>query len=157
VDVTHAITEIQPWASELVFGAKDVENRTWSPPRHIIGRRIAIHAGKKVSEVDACTLGHNPAELPTGVILGSVHLYGYLKVWPGGRREAHGLTDEQIVTAFKSPWRFPVTYRAMCAWFVGGKRPLVTPVPCRGAQMVWKIPADVREMMAREALLKGGV
>ncbi|WP_370325271.1 ASCH domain-containing protein [Euzebya sp.] len=41
-----ALTVRQPWASLIVLGVKDVENRSWSAPAGIIGQRIAIHAGK---------------------------------------------------------------------------------------------------------------
>ena len=40
-----AITDKQPWASLIVEGIKDVENRTWKCPEKYIGKRILIHAG----------------------------------------------------------------------------------------------------------------
>ena len=39
------ITTKQPWASLIVEGIKDVENRTWKCPEKYIGKRILIHAG----------------------------------------------------------------------------------------------------------------
>lgn len=40
-----AITTTQPWASLIVEGIKDIENRTWKCPEKYIGKRILIHAG----------------------------------------------------------------------------------------------------------------
>ena len=36
----------QPWADLVVTGMKAVENRRWAAPRHVVGERIVIHAGK---------------------------------------------------------------------------------------------------------------
>lgn len=48
-----AITIKQPWASLIVHGIKDIENRTWPCPRKYIGQRVFIHAagshGRKFS------------------------------------------------------------------------------------------------------------
>lgn len=42
-----AITIKQPWASLIVEGIKDVENRTWKCPEKYIGKRVLIHASAK--------------------------------------------------------------------------------------------------------------
>lgn len=34
----------QPWASLIVHGIKDIENRTWVCPQKYIGKRVLIHA-----------------------------------------------------------------------------------------------------------------
>ncbi|MCB1462115.1 MAG: ASCH domain-containing protein [Nitratireductor sp.] len=43
-----AISLWQPWASLIAAGVKPYETRHWSPPRELIGQRIAIHAAKRV-------------------------------------------------------------------------------------------------------------
>lgn len=45
-----AISLWQPWASLIACGAKPYETRDWAPPARLIGQRIAICAGKKVSQ-----------------------------------------------------------------------------------------------------------
>lgn len=40
----NAITVKQPFASLIVEGIKDVENRTWKCPEKYIGKRVLIHA-----------------------------------------------------------------------------------------------------------------
>ncbi|MDD3038836.1 ASCH domain-containing protein [Bacteroides sp.] len=42
-----AISEKQPWASLIVHGIKDIENRTWPCPKKYIGKRVLIHASAK--------------------------------------------------------------------------------------------------------------
>ncbi len=42
-----AITVQQPWAALIAAGAKRTENRTWRP-RSVVGKPIAIHAGKRL-------------------------------------------------------------------------------------------------------------
>lgn len=40
----NALTVIEPWATLLISGAKKIETRSWAPPEHLCGERIAIHA-----------------------------------------------------------------------------------------------------------------
>jgi hypothetical protein len=42
-----ALTIWQPWASLILVGAKPYEFRGWPPPKWLIGRRLAIHAGMR--------------------------------------------------------------------------------------------------------------
>lgn len=96
---------IQPWASLICSGIKDVESRSWAPPKEAIGQKILIHASAKkcsnsafldipfewLSEVsNAIKYGWIPAplEIPTGAIIGYVDLVGcFLKtdsLWDPG-------------------------------------------------------------------------
>lgn len=45
--IMKAITIWQPWASLVAIEAKPYEFRGWTPPRSLIGQRIAIHAGAR--------------------------------------------------------------------------------------------------------------
>lgn len=80
-----AITIKQPWASLIVSGLKDIENRTWKTN---FRGRVLIHAGKSVSkngwremnqkQIDAAAntnmIGAKFDELTFGAILGSVEV-----------------------------------------------------------------------------------
>ena len=84
-----AITIKQPWASLIVSGLKDIENRTWSCPKKYLGKRVLIHAAKtsvkegwsalngmqikKVSKHKDKLYGDNE-DLPKGAIIGSVEI-----------------------------------------------------------------------------------
>lgn len=51
-----AITIKQPWASLIVHGIKDIENRTWPCPEKYIGQRVLIHASAKRRCVDSTSI-----------------------------------------------------------------------------------------------------
>ena len=83
-----AITIKQPWASLIVHGIKDIENRTWPCPRKYIGQRVFIHAagshGRKFS-IDLTDAQTKAAfatiaietmfgNMPFGSIIGSVEI-----------------------------------------------------------------------------------
>ena len=84
-----AITIKQPWASLIVSGLKDIENRTWSCPKKYLGQRVLIHSAKasakegwsalngmqikKVSKHKDKLYGDNE-DLPKGAIIVSVEI-----------------------------------------------------------------------------------
>ncbi len=83
-----AITIKQPWASLIVSGLKDIENRTWKTN---FRGRVLIHAGKSrekqyfipkqaiaKDEVDAII----SSELPQGAIIGSVEIVDCVRNHP---------------------------------------------------------------------------
>ena len=79
----RVLTVRQPWASLLVTGRKDIENRTWAT--HYRGP-VYILAGKCTPDRQECDrLGIEASELPCGGIIGRVILRG-------------------CVTASSSPW-----------------------------------------------------
>lgn len=83
-----AITIKQPWASLVVYGIKDIENRTWPCPKKYIGKRVLIHASKAkakslkfqlTDEQIRCVYGHFNGDIPLliepkGAIIGSVEI-----------------------------------------------------------------------------------
>src|SRR5574344_440163 len=81
------ITVKQPWASLIVEGIKDIENRTRPCPKKYIGKRILIHASAKsvkynsLGEIltkaqwEALHGNFNPFKFVTcGAIIGSVEI-----------------------------------------------------------------------------------
>ncbi len=109
-----ALTVRQPWASLIMAGIKDVENRTW--PTSYRGP-LVIHAGLGLDH-DAFTVhGRLLDELPRGVVLGTVELVGCVRGHP-------------------SPWA-----EADCwNWLVADPRPLAAPVPAKGKLGMWDVP-----------------
>jgi hypothetical protein len=47
LEVTHALTVWQPWASLIIKDFKPYEFRGWPAPRSLVGRRLAIHTGAR--------------------------------------------------------------------------------------------------------------
>src|SRR2546430_14210632 len=67
-----ALTIRQPWASLVIAGIKDVENRTWATKHR---GRLAIHAGVTPDREGLRRHGHLlPAGLPYGAVVGTVGL-----------------------------------------------------------------------------------
>lgn len=50
-DRLMALTLDQPWAYVVAAGMKRVENRSWRPPKKLIGRPLVIHAGQRYDRV----------------------------------------------------------------------------------------------------------
>lgn len=65
-----ALTVRQPWASLIVAGVKDVENRSWAAPERLVGERIGIHAAKFDTDNDPSI--PESAWDALGVVLGGV-------------------------------------------------------------------------------------
>lgn len=84
-----AITIKQPWASLIVAGLKDIENRSWKTN---FRGRVLIHAGKarekqfgipkKLFADDAVYSVIDSKELPQGAIIGSVEIVDCVKNHP---------------------------------------------------------------------------
>lgn len=88
-----AITILQPWASLIVRGVKDIENKTWPCPKKYIGQRVLIHtsatsAGMRnpnsvftKEQWDSFSLGYQREIIcgdgfPTSAIIGSIEIVG---------------------------------------------------------------------------------
>ena len=129
----YALSVQQPWAWAILHAGKDIENRTWAPPRHIIGRRIWIHASKKRQPIEPSellptfTLGDDVpelADLPLGAILGSVRVVGSTGIAKGNR------------------W-----FNGPIGWVLADPSPLAEPVAARGSLGLWKVPGGVVERL----------
>lgn len=85
-----AITIKQPFATLIVDGVKDVENRSWVLPKKYIGERVLIHASSKIFRMYQLELDNDLIErlhrsgyetnrernFQTGAILGSAIITG---------------------------------------------------------------------------------
>lgn len=119
----YAITIWQPWAWAIVEGYKDLENRTWLPPKRRCGQPVAIHAGARPDSRDAweavaSIVGSCPDDLPRGAIVGVATI-------------THAVTDSD------SPW-----FSGHYGWVLADARPLARPVRCKGAQGFWRVPDE---------------
>lgn len=71
-----AITIKQPWASLIVHGIKDIENRTWTCPKKYIGQRVLIHASKSKDKREKPLLTEEQYKLAGGVSGYGTHIFG---------------------------------------------------------------------------------
>lgn len=153
-----ALTLIRPWAAAVAHLGKNVENRTWRPPAGLFGQRFAIHAGVKIEA--AMLTGINIAQemrgLPTLPDAGPQGIVCTVRL--AGVATAVGelcWTDRDALAAARGfgPG-FAHWFMGPVGWVLADVRTLAAPVPCRGAQGLWTLPADVEAaVMAQE----GGV
>lgn len=131
--VPRGVTLIRPWAWAVACAGKDVENRTWEAPRAAVGGWLAIHAGQKWDadavpwirgRVDSRRVGV-PAkdEDRSGVIVAVAQLGA-------------------VVTSSDSPW-----FVGPFGWRLDNVVRLPSPVPCKGAQGLWQLPAGVLDQV----------
>jgi len=131
------LTVHQPWAWFIAQGYKPIENRTWSPPARAVGGYLAVHASKKF----------NPAEVLSDLNWAWVNS---LMPRPLG-------TLEQLVAQLQVQCGHVLAVTMVTGsvrqssnrWFFGpvgwtlADTVAIEPVPCRGAQGLWKVPPDV--------------
>ena len=137
-----AITVRQPWAWAIIFGQKDVENRT----RNIAGSYrgpVVIHAAKRIEEdefVDALRFFDGMGferpqgkvgDLGFGVALGIVELCGAHRPGVGDFGPDEGPAC--------SPWAMDAEWHLELA----NPRPFPEPIPYRGALGLWNFPDDL--------------
>lgn len=161
------LTVWQPWASLIAIGAKPYEFRGWKPPRSIIGQRIAIHAGArpvKTSEVRALLRALRgdpqmspPCLLPELAIPALERILAALKSSPDtlfdtGEAVAVPLGHILCTVRVGEPKTGDVCAAEFgdmsgndsdrqgtfnWGWPMLDVRPLIPPVPARGAQGLW--------------------
>ena len=135
--MTKCITVKQPWASLIVEGIKDIENRTWKTN---FRGRILIHAGQnKLSPVRVLNeqqkaivksrMLWNECCLPeTGAIIGSVEIVDCVINHPSIWAEKTDL--DSIHNHMFDPF---YTYN----WVLANPIKLDTPIPCKGKLSFW--------------------
>lgn len=144
-----ALTLWRPWPA-MIFHvpeteAKRVENRGWRPPAGLIGHRIAIHAGKHLDHraLAECRymLGVDAAPTQAQCI-------------------AEGIVGTAVVAGVctQADMRAAMTiqtHRTIKRWFVGPFGWILTdvvtlpePVPCKGRQGLWTVPAEIAARLA---------
>lgn len=119
----RALTIWQPWASLIAKGDKRIENRDYPPFSTIVGERIAIHAGKQWDHRSLATDGG--ADLPRGAVVATAVLVGHV--------------TESDDAFFCGPF----------GWLLEDIRKVDPPVPCRGYQGAWTLPAEVAAQVKR--------
>lgn len=140
------LTVYQPWASLIVRGRKRIENRVWKPFRNLVGKRIAIHAGKTwdpdfpthdyLDELEGIHADFRVAGIeafPFGAILGTAIVVGW----------ADSLAK---IPLDQHRW-----FCGPIGWVLGEVRVLAKPVPCRSSQGLWDVPQDALAEIERQA------
>jgi hypothetical protein len=132
-----ALTLKQPWAWAVAHAGKDVENRTWKPPASVIGQRIAIHAGKGWSEAGGWALqalanGLFPP-IESHIVFGAIIAVATI-------RGCVGVEASCFNRWIDGPY----------GWLLTHVIALPKPIPCRGNQGLWNVPADIEAEIDRQ-------
>lgn len=150
----HALSVWQPYASLLAVGAKHVETRHWPVAPAVVGRRVAIHAGKNPRDMDVARTGLFKAcldtaadedrlalvdnELPLGYILATATLAG---CEPMGEDFHERYSPQEIRFGWFAPGRW--------AWHFDELSTLAVPIPYRGAQGVFLLDDETTWQVER--------
>ncbi len=131
----RALTVRQPWASLIISGVKNIENRSWttdhrgpivitssaaSAPAHEWENARAILESIDPEHPAISAFFDNPRNAPVGMALGTVEVVSVL-------------TDIE-----NSPWTIPGNWH----WVLANPRPFDPPVQCVGKLGLWDWKED---------------
>lgn len=139
-----ALTIWQPWAWAIVQGHKKIENRTWRPPRHLMGKWMLIHAGATL-DTPAVETVRRIIRYPALPKLTLRHVVGVVRVH-SVYGEVDSLSPSQLEADHPGQSRW---YAGPFAWFFDQAIEFPQPIPMRGQQGVFRV-ADVVAAEARE-------
>ena len=159
----RALTLHQPWAQLMVWGYKNVETRAWAAPRNLMGRRIAIHAGKREPrptewsvEVQRVVLRRagGSHSMPMGAVVATARLIECMRVMTepdsGGLVVCRGfgeLGDEPKYEAAIRTDPYGDFSVGRWLWVFQDVRS-VEPVAVNGRQGVWTLSDMIEEALA---------
>lgn len=153
-----ALSLWQPYASLIAIGAKPFETRSWAPPPHMIGQRIAIHASQKLIRetligVDLVTsdrmgralFGDRLAtfdSLPFGAVvctavLAGAYACGAMRLADGGRTPLLTSVNRSPLRDYLTPDLFGDYSPGRWAWWLRDVEPVDPPVKVKGHQKFW--------------------
>lgn len=140
----RGLTIHQPWAWFIAKGHKAIENRSWNPPRTMVGQWLAIHVGKKFDPaVVRLDFGACKPMLPPGPAVTLAEMQAQLSHIIAVARLVGTVTRADLALMAKRdrPWFFgPI------GWVLDSVV-AIPPVPCKGAQGLWNPPPDVLAMV----------
>lgn len=151
-----AISIKQPWASLIVHGIKDIENRTWKCPEKYIGQRVLVHASGKplqcIGFLDSILKNEHISALPkdkefeaygfeVGAIIGSVKIVGctvnHSSIWAEK-------TPDYVTGTPADVHKFVTGEKVIYNWILAEPILFEVPIPAKGKLSFWD--AHVEEM-----------
>jgi hypothetical protein len=138
----RALTLHQPWAWAIAHADKTVENRPTAPPRVVLGDDFAVHAGLAFDLAAWAAFregrfGELARRVPDveKLVHGAIVAVARLDAFVRGHEQLRALGYDLDLYRrwFSGPVGNILSYR----------RPLASPLPCRGMQGWWPLPPDV--------------
>ena len=122
----------RPWPFAFTHGGKLVENRSWKPPKNMIGQFIALHAAKSWSEDDRMFINR-----VTGLEVPRKQSCTHSEIFAVGKLTGYVEHESQLppeqVRWFFGPY----------GWMIDELVILTSPVKCTGALRLWTLKPDV--------------
>ncbi len=142
-----AISIKQPWASLIVHGIKDIENRTWKCPQKYIGQRVLIHASSHIPfkdieqlVVDRGISCWDDEYYPEGAIIGSVKIVGctvnHSSVW--AEKTPHYVTGSP-----PGIYKFITGQEPIYNWILAEPILFDKPIPAKGKLSFWEFDDEL--------------
>lgn len=141
-----ALSIKQPWATLIVEGVKDIENRTWKCPEKYIGQRVLTHASATPIDpsklrnylteemADASISYFRNRKFPNGAIIGSVEIVGcdinHPSIWAEKSKLFMG-SEIPIIPTYN--------------WILANPRIFPDPIPAKGRLGFWDYPNILAE------------
>jgi hypothetical protein len=150
----RALTLWRPWTDAILYGGKRVENRPWAPWARVVGRLIALHAGLRYDFDGADWMREQALFDPPGfenctggAFVGVARVAGFERFEAPVQMPLDAEPLGEVVTPpepIVDPWAF-----GPWCWRLDDVAPLSEAIPFRGAQGLWKVPADVEKELRR--------
>lgn len=149
----RGLTLWRPWAAAIVHGPKRIENRPWFPSLSFLDRLwVAIHAGRRWDAAGARFIAETWTECPAAIDHDEEEAG-----WPSTFAEQGVVGVARVVEVRPLDEVGPIgaewAFGPWC-WMLEDVRALPTPIPCRGAQGLWRLPDAVLAAVA--PLCRGG-
>jgi len=135
-----AITLWQPWATWVALGWKTIETRTHPHLWRLAGFRVALHAGKRMHleafEIAKAYLGEERMREANRILQDKAYPLGAV-VCTAYADEHRALDERYSAAALCDCSACNLFGLSLC-----DVRPVEPPVPWRGSQGIWYLPAD---------------
>lgn len=141
----RGLTLWQPMAWAIAERHKPVENRPWALPSKFLGKRFAVHAGKKYDEAWAHMIRSAfGLEVPSreDITLGAVVAVAEFAACVDDRDQISTMPS-YLVERVGSPENVHRWFSGPYGFLLADVRPLTEPVPCRGFQGLWTLPPAI--------------
>ena len=147
-----ALSLWRPWPWCFFHAGKRIENRSWPPPKSIIGQWVAMHAANRFDDeafvamtrgdfgADATT-ADNPEKHPTGIV-GAMFVE---------RAFEFGVEAGAIINRTPMPLPEPLVHDRYAfgpwCWVTPKVVGLPAPIPCKGMQGLWAVPPEIEAVL----------
>lgn len=138
--VEQALTLLHPWPWAILRLGKRIENRGWYP-QHMVGKRIAIHGAKRPAGLGMKNAKAMAQELAEKFNARDQLLNGKDFIIEGLICVA---TIGEILRESDDPW-----FQGPYGWKLVDVTVFGHPIPCGGAQGLWRIPERQKSLVTR--------